>query len=93
MTKPGWDSIGTWLLSTAWMLLDAQYNPVNSTSPTSASAAILIYCTGLGAVTNQPSTGSPALINPLSWTTMVPVVSIGGATAGFFPGWHPAALD
>lgn len=40
-----------------------------------------IYCTGLGAVTNQPATGAPALSAPLSWTAATPTVSIGGATA------------
>jgi len=51
-----------------------------------------IYCTGLGAVDNQPATGDAALANPLSATTSTPQVTIGGAPAtvlfsGLAPGF------
>jgi len=75
-------------------ILDPSYILVDSSNPaTAGSTYILIFCTGLGAVTNQPATGSPALSNPLSWTTTVPAVTIGGAPAsglefyGLAPGY------
>ncbi|HXE76308.1 MAG TPA: hypothetical protein VNN18_11845 [Candidatus Xenobia bacterium] len=45
------------------------------------SEYISIYCTGLGAVTNQPASGSAASASPLSQTTTTPTVSIGGVAA------------
>jgi uncharacterized protein (TIGR03437 family) len=72
-------------------VLDASYNLVGPANPTTAGADVLIYCTGLGPVTNQPATGAPGLANPLSWTTTTPMVTIGGASAlvlfsGLVPG-------
>ena len=50
---------------------------VDSTHPAvSGSTVIQIYCTGLGAVTNQPPSGSPALSDPLSRTTATPTVTL-----------------
>jgi uncharacterized protein (TIGR03437 family) len=72
---------------------DASNRLVDSTNPAKAGSTVLqIYCTGLGAVTNQPATGSPAPGSPLSWTTIVPAVTIGGAPAaaqfyGLAPGY------
>jgi uncharacterized protein (TIGR03437 family) len=65
-------------------VLDTSSYLVDSSHPaTSGTTYISIYCTGLGAVTNQPATGSAApTTGPLSWTTIVPVVTIGGAPAG-----------
>jgi len=74
-------------------ILDTSYRLADSTNPaTAGSSYISIYCTGLGAVTNQPATGSPALGTPLSWTTTIPTVTIGGASAdvsfyGLAPGY------
>ncbi len=49
-----------------------------------------IYCTGLGAVTNQPASGAGAGANPLSLTTTTPVVTIGGmSTTVLFSGLAP----
>jgi len=53
---------------------------------------IAIFCTGLGPVSNQPATGAPGLSSPLSITTTLPVVTIGGAAAqvsysGLAPGF------
>ena len=72
-------------------ILDASYQLVNSSNPTTAGATILIYCTGLGQVTNQPATGSPAPLSPLSWSA-IPTVTIGGVLAnvsfsGLAPGY------
>lgn len=60
-------------------ILDSSYRLVDSANPVSAGDTILIYCTGLGAVSNQPPTGSPALSSPLSETTSTPTVNIGTA--------------
>lgn len=49
--------------------------------PVAAGESITIYCTGLGAVSNQPATGSAAQTNPLSATTTTPTVTIGGIMA------------
>jgi len=74
-------------------VLDTSYRLVDSSNPaTAGSTYVSIYCTGLGAVTNQPVTGSPALGDPLSWTTTIPTVTIGGAPAtvsfyGLAPGY------
>jgi uncharacterized protein (TIGR03437 family) len=53
---------------------------------------ISIYCTGLGPVTNQPPTGAPGPLDPLAWTIVQPVVTIGGVEAevsysGLAPGY------
>jgi uncharacterized protein (TIGR03437 family) len=63
-------------------ILDEVYRLVDSTNPAIAgTTVVLIYCTGLGPVTNQPATGQPALADPLSRTTIRPSVFIGGAPA------------
>ena len=51
-----------------------------------------IYCTGLGAVTNQPATGAAAPNDPLAMTITLPRVMIGNAPAkvqfsGLAPGY------
>lgn len=54
--------------------------------------SVSIYCTGLGAVNNQPATGAAASANPLATTIAAPTVTIGGVTAqvsfsGLAPGF------
>jgi len=74
-------------------IIDASGKVVDSSNPaTSGATVVSIYCTGLGPVTNQPVTGSPALSDPLSWTTTIPTLTIGGAAAqasfyGLAPGY------
>jgi uncharacterized protein (TIGR03437 family) len=74
-------------------IVDTSYRLVDSSNPAAAGSTVVsIYCTGLGPVTNQPVTGSPALADPLSWTTTIPAVTIGGAQAsvsffGLAPGY------
>jgi uncharacterized protein (TIGR03437 family) len=60
--------------------------------PVKHRAYIAIFCTGLGAVSNQPPTGAAALSNPLSYTLALPTVTIGGVAAqvtysGLAPGF------
>jgi len=73
-------------------ILDASYHLVDSSNPAAAGSTVQIFCTGLGAVTNQPPTGSPAGDTPLSETAITPTVIIGGAPAqvtfsGLAPGY------
>lgn len=74
-------------------ILDASYELVDASNPaTAGSTIVLIYCTGLGAVSNQPATGAPAPDGPLAWTTTMPTVTIGGTAApvlfsGLAPGF------
>jgi uncharacterized protein (TIGR03437 family) len=49
--------------------------------PVAGGESITIYCTGLGAVSNQPATGFAAQASPLSATTTMPIVTIGGIMA------------
>jgi uncharacterized protein (TIGR03437 family) len=59
-------------------------------TPVSRGGYIAIYCTGLGAVTNQPATGAAAPVSPLSVTVVKPTVTIGGVAAGVtFAGLAP----
>jgi uncharacterized protein (TIGR03437 family) len=72
-------------------ILDTSYRLVDSTNPVAAGSYVLIYCTGLGTVGNQPATGSPAPSDPLAWSA-IPTVTIGGAAAnvqfsGLAPGY------
>ena len=70
-------------------ILDTSYRLVNSSNPATAGSTVLIFCTGLGPVTNQPPTGSPAPLSPLSWSA-TPTVTIGGVPASVsFSGLAP----
>jgi hypothetical protein len=74
--------------------ISAQLNPGGlAVDPAAGSTVIQIYCTGLGAVTNQPATGSAALSDPLSWTAATPNVTISGAAGTvLFSGLAPGAV-
>jgi uncharacterized protein (TIGR03437 family) len=50
-------------------------------TPVLRGGYIAIFCTGLGPVSNQPATGSPALSVPLSYSLTLPTVTIGGVGA------------
>lgn len=72
--------------------LDASNRPINATNPAVPGQTIQIFANGLGPVTNQPASGSPALADPLSKTTATPTVTIGGLAApvsfaGLAPGY------
>jgi len=74
------------------MILDLSYQVVDASNPVAAGGYIQIFCTGLGAVSNQPPTGSSAPLAPLSWTAATVTATIGGAPAnvtfsGLAPGY------
>jgi len=74
-------------------ILDSQYRLVDSSNPASVEDIIQIYCTGLGPVSNQPPSGSPAPTSPLAETTNVPTVMIGGSPAQvWFSGLTPGSV-
>ncbi len=72
-------------------ILDASFKVIGPSNPaTAGSSYILVYCTGLGPVTNQPATGSVALSSPLSYATLATTVTIGGVqTTPYFSGLAP----
>ena len=74
-------------------ILDASGILLDPSHPAIPGSTVLqIYCTGLGAVTNQPPSGTPAPSTPLAATVTTPTVTIGGAPAtvlfsGLAPGF------
>jgi uncharacterized protein (TIGR03437 family) len=72
---------------------DGSHRLADSANPVAAGSLVVIYCTGLGAVTNQPPTGFAAPMSPLAETTTKPTVVIGGAPAGVqFSGLAPGLV-
>ena len=75
------------------ILDNASYLLVDASHPaTPGSTYIQIYCMGLGAVSNQPADGAAALSSPLSETSTLPQVTIGGISetatfSGLAPGF------
>jgi uncharacterized protein (TIGR03437 family) len=63
---------------------DLSGNLLTTSNAAKRGNVIVMYANGLGPVTNQPASGNPAGV-PLSATTTVPVVTIGGqqATVGY----------
>lgn len=60
-------------------ILHATYQLANTASPATAGETVLIYCTGLGAVSPTPSDGAAAAGS--ATTVMTPTVTIGGLPA------------
>jgi uncharacterized protein (TIGR03437 family) len=74
-------------------ITDSSYRLVVSLNPATPGGVIQIYCTGLGAVTNLPASGSPASGTTLSRTTTNPTVKIGGIEAAvLFSGLVPGTV-
>ncbi|HLY18324.1 MAG TPA: choice-of-anchor tandem repeat GloVer-containing protein [Bryobacteraceae bacterium] len=75
-------------------VLDTSYRLVDASNPAiPGSTYIQIYCTGLGPVSNQPTSGHPAPdVPPFAETTTTPTVNIGNVPAqvlfsGLAPGF------
>ena len=71
-------------------ILHASYALANTSSPATAGETVLIYCTGLGAVSPTVTDGAPAAGS--TQTMAVPTVTIGGVAAniaysGLAPGY------
>ena len=88
-------SPGIFILSTGvGAIVDYTKNNVvvDASHPASPGDTLVIYCSGLGAVTNPPEAGAAALASPLSYTTNPVTVKIGGQDAhvifaGLSPGY------
>ena len=67
--------------------------PGLATRPARRGEFISVYCSGLGSVSNAPVPGAPAGSDPVSATSAVPTLQIGGVpapvTSGFFSGLAP----
>jgi uncharacterized protein (TIGR03437 family) len=79
------------IANTTLFVAPAGAYPNPGSRPVQPGEYISIYATGLGAVTNQPASGAFALADPLSWTTLMPTVTLGGVPAQVtFSGLGPA---
>jgi uncharacterized protein (TIGR03437 family) len=83
---------GFFLSSNVAIAQDQNFKLITSSNPAVPGQAIVLYCNGLGPVTNQPASGAPASGTSISSTTTTPVVTIGGQTAqvlfsGLAPGF------
>jgi uncharacterized protein (TIGR03437 family) len=74
-------------------IVDENGKLVNATSPALQGHNIVIYCNGLGPVTNQPASGDPSPLSPLAQTLTKPTVQIGNQTATvLFSGLTPTSV-
>jgi minor extracellular serine protease Vpr len=72
---------------------DANNNIVTASNPAVRGQAIVLYCNGLGPLSNPPASGAPASSTQLSQTTTLPVVTIGGQTVTpIFSGLSPGSV-
>jgi uncharacterized protein (TIGR03437 family) len=76
------------------VIVDSAYRLFDSSRPATAGSSVaVIYCTGLGPVTNQPATGAASPANPPAQTVRTPTVTIGGAnTRVLFSGLAPGLV-
>ncbi len=78
---------------TGAFLHGADNSVVTAAKPASAGEVVVVYCTGLGAVTPPGTTGALASSSVLSNTNVTPTVSVGGANANVaFSGLAPALV-
>jgi uncharacterized protein (TIGR03437 family) len=74
-------------------IIDENGNIVDATHPALQGHNIVIYCNGLGPVSNQPASGDPSPVSPLAQTTVKPTVSLGGQSATvLFSGLTPTSV-
>lgn len=79
--------------ATGAFLHGADNSVVTAAKPASAGEVVVVYCTGLGAVTPPGTTGALASSSVLSNTNITPTVSVGGANANVaFSGLAPALV-
>jgi uncharacterized protein (TIGR03437 family) len=70
--------------------LDQNNQVITASNPAARGTYIEVFCNGLGPVSNQPASGNPALATPLSSTSTLPTVTIGGVNANVtFSGLTP----
>jgi uncharacterized protein (TIGR03437 family) len=69
---------GFFLSSNVAIAQDQGFKLITSSNPAVRGQAIVLYCNGLGPVTNQQPSGAPASGTSISSTTTTPVVTIGG---------------
>jgi uncharacterized protein (TIGR03437 family) len=76
------------------VIVDGSYRTFDASNPATAGSSVaVIYCTGLGSVTNQPATGAASPANPPVQTINTPTVVIGGAKARvLFSGLAPGLV-
>jgi len=87
LNEPGSSQGVVLIAGTQWLAAPAK---TGGRKPVAAGKFVSIYCTGLGAVSNQPATGFAAKSDPLSFTTTTPTVTIGGIVANVsFSGLAP----
>jgi len=79
-TNQGGSGQGAILISNS-AIVAAPTGTFQGSRPANRGEFVTIYATGLGPVTNQPATGVKASVSPLSATTTVPFVTIGGIPA------------
>jgi len=73
--------------------LHADDSLVTTAKPASPGEVVLLYCTGLGAVTPEGITGAVASSTTLSTSNIRPTVSVGGTSAAIsFSGLAPALV-
>ena len=66
------------------------FSTISPTNPAKAGDVLILYITGVGGLTDPPATGQPALGDPLSFATVTPTVTVGGAAAAVsFAGLAP----
>jgi uncharacterized protein (TIGR03437 family) len=77
--------------SATGVVLHADYRPVTSTDPAAGGEVVIIYGTGLGAVSPANTLGAPAPSNPLSRTTGETTATVAGQAAAVqFSGLAPS---
>lgn len=57
------------------------YGLITASNPAKRGQVIVLYANGLGPVNNQPASGDPASVTPLSTLKTLPTVTIGGQNA------------